>query len=93
MQDRAAAERLFSTVAGTIDVACAVFVLSAIPPERLRDALANIYRLLRPDGGILLIRDYANYDLSQVSAQSFHGDVRVILSSAPLQQQQQCARR
>lgn len=42
-----------------------VFVLSAISPERMHAALANVARVLKPGSGRLLFRDYAQGDLAQ----------------------------
>ena len=42
-----------------------VFVLSAISPAKMRGAIANVARLLRPGTGRVLFRDYARGDLAQ----------------------------
>ena len=42
-----------------------VFVLSAISPEKMHAALANVARVLKPGSGRLLFRDYAQGDLAQ----------------------------
>lgn len=44
-----------------MDVVSLVFVLSALDPNRMSDAVANVNKLLRP-GGLVLFRDYAKYD-------------------------------
>ena len=49
---------------GTIDLVTAVFVFSAISPEKMPAALANLRGALRP-GGKVLFRDYAAGDLAE----------------------------
>uniref|UniRef100_A0A4W5NQK3 tRNA N(3)-cytidine methyltransferase n=1 Tax=Hucho hucho TaxID=62062 RepID=A0A4W5NQK3_9TELE len=46
---------------GSVDVATLIFVLSAIHPDKMQQALDNIYRVLKP-GGVILFRDYGLYD-------------------------------
>lgn len=47
------------------DVALLVFMLSAVPPQRMALVLQLAHASLRP-GGLLLFRDYALYDLPQL---------------------------
>ncbi|XP_064614208.1 tRNA N(3)-methylcytidine methyltransferase METTL6-like [Liolophura sinensis] len=49
----------------TVDVATLIFVLSAIHPEKMQEALRNIHQVLKP-GGILLFRDYGLYDYAML---------------------------
>uniref|UniRef100_A0A6G1SCQ8 tRNA N(3)-methylcytidine methyltransferase n=1 Tax=Aceria tosichella TaxID=561515 RepID=A0A6G1SCQ8_9ACAR len=42
-----------------------IFTLSAFKPELMRQAIRNLTTLLRP-GGMILFRDYAQYDLTQL---------------------------
>jgi hypothetical protein len=44
-------------------------VLSAIPPNRVRAAVHNLVRLLKP-GGLLLVKDYGRHDLTQLRFKS-----------------------
>ena len=49
----------------SLDAVTAIFVLSALNPVDLGDAFKKIFVSLRP-GGLLLFRDYARYDLTQL---------------------------
>ena len=49
----------------SVDVVMLIFVFSSLSPSQWRDAVRNIYSLLRP-GGHVLFRDYARGDLAQV---------------------------
>ena len=61
-----AADEFFETVQeGSIDAITAIFVLSALHPDRLPVAFAKLFAALRP-GGLLLFRDYGRYDLTQL---------------------------
>lgn len=51
------------------DVIVAIFVLSALNPERLPFVFRKLYNLLRK-GGSLLFRDYAKYDMTQLRFKS-----------------------
>ena len=50
---------------GQVDIASFIFVLSAIHPDKLVSALRKIHGAMAK-GGVLFIRDYAVYDLSQL---------------------------
>jgi methyltransferase-like protein 6 len=49
----------------SIDICMMIFVLSAISPSRMRNALANVNSTLRP-GGMVCFRDYCSGDLAQI---------------------------
>lgn len=51
----------------TVDIAVAMFVLSALPPAAHAAAFASLYATLRP-GGVLAFRDYGLYDAAQLRA-------------------------
>lgn len=50
---------------GSMDAVVAIFVLSAVDPARLPWVLNKLTKALRP-GGLLLIRDYGQYDMTQL---------------------------
>ncbi|KAG1679635.1 hypothetical protein FOA52_006152 [Chlamydomonas sp. UWO 241] len=50
---------------GSVDFVTMVFVLSAISPEAMDRAVANVARVLKRGSGLLLFRDYARGDMAQ----------------------------
>ncbi|KAK9843966.1 hypothetical protein WJX81_000623 [Elliptochloris bilobata] len=50
---------------GMVDVCTLIFVLSAIAPEKMPQAVRNLAIALRPGRGRVLVRDYARGDLAQ----------------------------
>lgn len=47
------------------DIVIMVFVFSALHPDQWKNAVRNLYKVLKP-GGRILFRDYGRYDLAQV---------------------------
>ncbi|PAV62915.1 hypothetical protein WR25_26751 [Diploscapter pachys] len=50
---------------GQLDYVICVYILSAIHPEKIKIALKNLTDLLKP-GGMILMKDYGRYDLTQL---------------------------
>lgn len=50
---------------GSVDLILMIFIFSALSPDQWRQAVRNIYTLLKP-GGEVLLRDYGRGDLAQV---------------------------
>jgi len=48
-----------------VDVVVMIFIFSALSPSQWKQAVQNIYRVLKP-GGEVLFRDYGRGDLAQV---------------------------
>ncbi|MCJ1478028.1 hypothetical protein MMC13_006703 [Lambiella insularis] len=51
--------------AGSVDVVLMIFVFSALSPQQWRQAVRNVWQVLRP-GGEVCFRDYGRGDLAQV---------------------------
>lgn len=51
--------------AGSVDIIIMVFIFSALQPKQWRQAVKNVFTLLKP-GGEVLFRDYGRGDLAQV---------------------------
>jgi len=49
----------------SVDVATLIFVMSALHPKEWQRAVANCYKMLKPNG-LLFIRDYGRFDLAQL---------------------------
>ncbi|XP_056607875.1 tRNA N(3)-methylcytidine methyltransferase METTL2 [Triplophysa dalaica] len=49
----------------SLDVIVLIFVLSALHPQKMQNAINRLARLLKP-GGVLLLRDYGRYDMAQL---------------------------
>lgn len=50
---------------GSVDLILMIFIFSALSPDQWRQAVRNVYTLLKP-GGEVLLRDYGRGDLAQV---------------------------
>uniref|UniRef100_A0A0R3S5Y6 tRNA N(3)-methylcytidine methyltransferase n=1 Tax=Elaeophora elaphi TaxID=1147741 RepID=A0A0R3S5Y6_9BILA len=50
---------------GSLDILLCIYVLSAVPPGKQQQAVHNLVSLLKP-GGILLLKDYAQFDMTQL---------------------------
>lgn len=50
---------------GSVDLVLMIFIFSALSPSQWKQAVQNIYRVLKP-GGEVLFRDYGRGDLAQV---------------------------
>ncbi|KAI3637058.1 hypothetical protein MIR68_004764 [Amoeboaphelidium protococcarum] len=50
---------------GSLSYILLIFCLSAIPSDLHEKTLGNLYKLLKP-GGVILFRDYAKYDMTQI---------------------------
>jgi methyltransferase-like protein 6 len=48
-----------------VDIVTLIFVMSALHPNKMRDAVENIASVIKP-GGVVLIRDYGIYDHSMI---------------------------
>lgn len=50
---------------GSVDIVVMIFIFSALSPSQWKQALNNVWNVLKP-GGIVLFRDYGRGDLAQV---------------------------
>lgn len=54
-----------------VDIISLIFVLSAISPEKMDQAVENLFNILSP-GGIVLFRDYGLYDYAMIRFSEGH---------------------
>ena len=54
-----------SVMPGSVDICVLIFAFSALSPEQWSTATDNIRTMLKP-GGLVLLRDYGRYDLTQL---------------------------
>lgn len=57
-----------------VDLAMLVFTLSAIAPGRHVAVLRNLRGVMRPGSGLLLFRDYGQYDMTQLRGRERRGE-------------------
>jgi methyltransferase-like protein 6 len=55
----------FNSLTGKVDYVSLIFSLSACHPKTHKTVVENIKKLLKP-GGVVMLRDYAKYDLAQL---------------------------
>lgn len=53
----------------SLDIIIMIFVLSALPKMKLKNAVKKLVDLLKP-GGVILFRDYGRYDMAQLRFKS-----------------------
>ena len=52
--------------AGSVDIVVLIFVFSALHPREWAQAVRNVRHLLKPETGLVLLRDYGRHDLPQL---------------------------
>ena len=75
--DLTATDLLTHVPRGIVDACTMIFVLSAISPEAMPTAVANVARTLVPGKGQVLFRDYCRGDLAQERLQLYGKQQRI----------------
>ncbi|XP_063281655.1 tRNA N(3)-methylcytidine methyltransferase METTL2A [Pelobates fuscus] len=65
VHDLSDAEASYPVPDQSLDVIVLIFVLSAILPNKMQNAINRLSKLLKP-GGCILLRDYGRYDMAQL---------------------------
>ncbi|XP_016045730.1 tRNA N(3)-methylcytidine methyltransferase METTL2A isoform X1 [Erinaceus europaeus] len=58
-------EKSYPVPENTLDIIIFIFVLSAVVPDKMQNAINRLSRLLKP-GGMILLRDYGRHDMAQL---------------------------
>lgn len=53
----------------SLDIIIMIFVLSALPKDKMVDAVTRLAKLLKP-GGVIVLRDYGRFDMAQLRFKS-----------------------
>jgi len=65
VSDVSASEMGFPFPNGSLDIVLLIFVMSALTPEKIREAIKRLSGYLKP-GGRIFFRDYGRYDMAEL---------------------------